>query len=77
MTLLKGCYPAAKAVYESGDDFEEALLILENGAPLVDKALRDVEKGRSIAGKQGGNSAVGDDGDSPLERTRRVRLNNL
>ena len=49
-------------------------MILENGAPLVDKAMRDVEKGRSIAGKHGGNSAVGDDGDSPLEKMRRVRL---
>ena len=72
-TLLKGCYLTAKAVYESGDDLEESLLIIENGSSVIERSLRDVEKGRSIPGKTGGNSAVGPDGDSPLENTRRVR----
>ena len=71
--MLKGCYLAAKAVYEAGDDLDETLLILENGSSVIDRALRDVEKGRSIPGKSGGNSAAGNDGDSPLENTRRVK----
>ena len=71
-THLKGCYLAAKAVYESGDDHEEALIILNTGAGIIDKATRDLQKGRSVTGKQGGVSAVGNDGDSAIENTRRV-----
>jgi len=71
-THLKGCYLAAKAVYESGDDHEEALFIVSNGAGIIDKATRDLQKGRSVTGKQGGVSAVGNDGDSAVENTRRV-----
>jgi hypothetical protein len=51
-TNLKGCYLTAKAVYESGDDHEAALLILDSGAAIVEKATRDLEKGRSVIGKE-------------------------
>jgi hypothetical protein len=70
---LKGCYLASKAVYESGDDFEDAIMIIDKGQGLIDKALDEVEKCKSsILGKQMTTSAVGEDGDSPVEKTRRV-----
>ena len=71
-TNLKGNYLAAKAVYESGDDHNDALLILESGVSLVEKAMHNLEKGRPMTGKFGAVSAMGLDGDSPVENTRRV-----
>ena len=71
---MKGCYLASKAVYESADDYEDAIMILDKGQDLIDAALDQIEKCKSsFSGNRiTTTSAVGDDGDSPVEKTRRV-----
>ena len=70
---MKGCYLASKAVYESGDDYEDAIMILDKGQDLIDAALDQLDKCKSsFSGNRTMTSAVGDDGDSPVEKTRRV-----